>query len=257
MTLTTATAIGEMSEQVRQARVDLAAAHRLAARDGLAEGTWNHLTLTHPEDPERMLMTPANEHWSLVTASSLLDVGPEFEPSGSAWVAYRIHGPVHAARPDARCVLHVHSPAVTALSMLADCRLRMVDQTALTFHGRVAVTAEFDGLQAANTDQGKAMAEALGEHRNVLLLRNHGAVVTGPTVAEAYLDLYLLERTCSAQMKALATGLPLNELSEEQLAAFAARSRVDRDENGLADVFRRNFEAMKRVLDRDEPGYRE
>jgi ribulose-5-phosphate 4-epimerase/fuculose-1-phosphate aldolase len=97
------------------------------------------------------------------------------------------------------------------------------------------------------------MVEALGEDCSILILRNHGAVVTGPTVAEAYVDLYLLERTCSAQMKALATGLPLNELSEEQLAAFAARSRVDRDENGLADVFRRNFEAMKRVLDRDEP----
>jgi len=255
--LTTATVANETSDRVRGARIDLAAAHRLAAREGLAEGTWNHLTLTHPEDPERMLMTPANEHWSQVTASSLLDVGPEFDPSGSAWVAYRIHGPVHAARPDARCVLHVHSPAVTALSMLEDCRLRMVDQTALTFHGRVAITEEFDGLQAANEDQGKVMAAALGERYSVLILRNHGAVVTGPTVAQAYVDLYLLERTCSAQIKALATGLPLNELSEEQLAAFAARSRVDRDEHGMADVFARNFEGMKRVLDRTEPDYRE
>lgn len=255
--MTSATVANETSDRVRGARIDLAAAHRLAARDGLAEGTWNHLTLTHPEDPDRMLMTPANEHWSQVTASSLLDVGPGFDPSGSAWVAYRIHGPVHAARPDARCVLHVHSPAVTALSMLEDCRLRMVDQTALTFHGRVAVTAEFDGLQAANEDQGKVMAAALGEHCTVLILRNHGAVVTGPTVAQAYVDLYLLERTCSAQIKALATGLPLNELSEEQLAAFVARSRTDRNENGMADVFARNFEAMKRVLDRAEPDYRD
>src|SRR5687767_13096620 len=126
------------------ARIDLAAAHRLAVRDGLAEGTWNHLTLTHPEDDERMLMTPPDTHWSQVTASSLLDVGPDSEPRGSAWIAYRIHYPIHAAHPDARCVFHVHSPGVVAISMLEDCRLRMVEQSALHFYGRCAVTAEFD-----------------------------------------------------------------------------------------------------------------
>jgi len=254
--MATATTLTETSERVRAARIDLAAAHRLAVRDGLSEGTWNHLTLTHPEDPERMLMTPPDTHWSQVTASSLLDVGPDFNPEGSAWVAYRIHGPVHAARPDARCVLHVHSPAIVAMSMLEDCRLRMVEQSALMFYGRVAVTEEFDGLQEANTDQGKAMAEALGADRSVLILRNHGAVVTGPTVAQAYVELYMLERSCNAQMKALATGLPLNELSAEQLSAFGARTQADRDEHGMGEVLGRSFEAMKRVLDATGPDYR-
>ncbi|HYC80398.1 MAG TPA: class II aldolase/adducin family protein [Solirubrobacterales bacterium] len=245
------------SEKVRAARIDLAAAHRLAVRDGLSEGTWNHLTLTHPEDDERMLMTPPDTHWSQVTASSLLDVGPEFDPHGSAWVAYRIHRPVHAARPDARCVLHVHSPAVVALSMLKDCRLRMVEQSALGFYGRYAVTEEFDGLQDANTDQGKVMAEALGDHCNVLFLRNHGAVVTGPTVGRAYVELYALERTCNAQMLALATGLPLNELSEEQLATFVRRTREDEEEHGMTATLDQSFEGMKRVLDASEPDYRD
>jgi ribulose-5-phosphate 4-epimerase/fuculose-1-phosphate aldolase len=255
--LGTATIASETSERVRAARVDLAAAHRLAVRDGLSEGTWNHLTLTHPEDPERMLMTPPDTHWSQVTASSLLDVGPGFDPTGSSWIAYRIHHPVHSARPDARCVLHVHSPAVRAMSMLQDCRLRMIDQGALWFHGRCAVTEEFDGLQDANTDQGRAMADALGDHCSVLILRNHGAVVTGPTVGKAYVELYMLERTCRAQMMALATGLPLNELSERQLEAYAARTQVDRDEHGMADVLGRSFEGMKRVLDALEGDYRD
>jgi ribulose-5-phosphate 4-epimerase/fuculose-1-phosphate aldolase len=246
-----------MSEKIRDARIDLAAAHRLAVRDGLSEGTWNHLTLAHPEDPERMLMTPPDTHWSQVTATSLLDVGPGFDPKGAAWVAYRIHHPVHAARPDARCVLHLHSPAVVAMSMLEDPRLRMVEQSALMFHGRVAVTEEFDGLQEANTDQGKAMADALGPDCSILILRNHGAVVTGPTVGQAYVELYMLERTCNAQLKALATGLPLNELSPEQLSAFEARTRVDRDEHGMGEVLGRSFEAMKRVLDTTEPDYRD
>jgi ribulose-5-phosphate 4-epimerase/fuculose-1-phosphate aldolase len=246
-----------MSQNVRDARIDLAAAHRLAVRDGLSEGTWNHLTLTHPEDPERMLMTPPNTHWSQVTATSLLDVGPGFDPEGAAWVAYRIHYPVHSARPDARCVLHVHSPAVVAMSMLEDPRPRMVEQSALMFHGRIAMTEEFDGLQEANTDQGKAMADALGPDCSILMLRNHGAVVTGPTVGQAYVELYMLERTCNAQMKALATGLPLNELTAEQLSAFAARTKVDNDEYGMGEVLGRSFEAMKRVLDASEPDYRE
>jgi ribulose-5-phosphate 4-epimerase/fuculose-1-phosphate aldolase len=246
-----------MSQNVRDARVDLAAAHRLAVRDGLSEGTWNHLTLTHPEDPERMLMTPPDTHWSQVTASSLLDVGPGFDPEGAAWVAYRIHQPVHAARPDARCVLHVHSPAVVAMSMLEDPRPRMVEQSALMFHGRIAATEEFDGLQAANTDQGQAMADALGPDCSILMLRNHGAVVTGPTVGQAYVELYMLECTCDAQMKALATGLPLNELTAAQLSAFADRTKVDVDEHGMGEVLGRSFEAMKRVLDASEPDYRD
>jgi ribulose-5-phosphate 4-epimerase/fuculose-1-phosphate aldolase len=244
------------ADLVRDARVDLAAAHRLAVRDGLSEGTWSHLTLIHPEDPERMLMTPPYRHWSQVTASSLLDVGPGFDGDGAAWVAYRIHYPVHAARPDAACVLHVHSPALTALSLLEDARLRMVEQSALYFYGRIAVTDEFDGLEDANMDQGKVMVEALGERCTVLILRNHGVVVTGPSVAQAYVELYMLERTCRAQLTALATGLPLNELTDEQLRRFEARHKVDVEKNGLADQGP-HFEGMKKVVDAAEPDYRD
>jgi ribulose-5-phosphate 4-epimerase/fuculose-1-phosphate aldolase len=254
MAVTAAT--NDTSEKVTAARVDLAAAHRLAVRDGLNEGTWNHLTLSHPEDPARMLMTPPDTHWSQVRASSLLDVGPDFHPEGSAWIAYRIHYPVHSARPDARCVLHVHSPAIKAMSMLQDCRLRMVDQSALMFFNRCAVTEEFDGLQDANTEQGQVMAEAMGDRCSVLFLRNHGAVVTGPTVGTAYSELYMLERTCAAQLMALATGLPLTELTEEQMRIFTARTKVDQEENGTAEILERSFEAMKRVLDATEPDYR-
>ena len=247
----------ETSERVKAARIDLAAAHRLAVRDGLNEGTWNHLTLSHPDDPERMLMTPPDTHWSQVTATSLLDVGPDFHPDGSAWIAYRIHYPVHSARPDARCVLHVHSPAIKAMSMLQDCRLRMVDQSALMFYNRCAVTEEFDGLQDANTDQGKVMAESMGENCSVLFLRNHGAVVTGPTVGKAYSELYMLERTCASQLMALATGLPLTELSEQQMQVFTARTKVDQEQNDTGGILDRSFAAMKRVLDATEPDYRD
>lgn len=245
------------SDLVREARVDLAAAHRLAVRDGMSEGTWSHMTLIHPEDPERMLMTPAYWHWSQVTASSLVDCGPGFEEDGPAWIAYRIHYPVHAARPDAACVLHVHSPALTALSLLKDPLPRPVEQSSLYFHGRVAVTDEFDGLaDADNMAQGEAMAAALGEKCSVLILRNHGVVVTGPSVAQAYVELYMLERTARAQLTALSTGLPLNELTEEQLRRFEARNEVDKEKGGVADQSP-HFEGMKKVIDAVEPDFRD
>lgn len=245
------------STLLRDARIDLAAAHRLAVRDGMSEGTWSHMTLIHPEDPTRMLMTPPYWHWSQVTASSLVDCGPGFEEDGPAWIAYRIHYPVHAARRDAACVLHVHSPALTALSLLEDPRLRPVEQSALYFHGRVAVTDEFDGLaDADNLDQGEVMAAALGELCSVLILRNHGVVVTGPSVSQAYVDLYMLERTARAQVTALSTGLPLNELSAEQLRRFEERNEVDKEKGAVAD-HSPHFEGMKKVIDAVEPDYRD
>jgi ribulose-5-phosphate 4-epimerase/fuculose-1-phosphate aldolase len=245
----------ETSDHVRAARVDLAAAHRLAVRDGMSEGTWSHLTLIHPEEPERMLMTPPYWHWSQVTASSLVDCGPEFDENGAADISYRIHYPVHAARPDAACVLHVHSPALTSFSLLEEPLPRMVDQNALYFMDRIAVTEEFDGLEDANQDQGKVMVEALGDRATILILRNHGVVVTGSSVANAYVELYLLERTCAAQLRAMATGLPLNELTDEQLQRFQAHHKVDMENNGLSD-WTPYFEGMKRVVDVAEPDYR-
>ena len=245
------------TDRVRDARLDLAAAHRLAVRDGLSEGTWSHLTLIHPEDPERMLMSPPYWHWSQVTASSLVDVGPGFAEDGAAWIAYRIHYPVHAARRDAAAVLHVHSPAITAMSLLQDPRPRMVEQSALYFLGRIAVSDEFDGLEdRTGMGQGESMAAALGERCTVLILRNHGVVVTGPTVGHAYAELYMLERTCRAQLTALATGLPLNELSEDQLRHFEERHEEDLEKGGLAD-HTPHFEGMKKVIDVVEPDYRD
>jgi ribulose-5-phosphate 4-epimerase/fuculose-1-phosphate aldolase len=240
---------------VQKARVELAAVHRLAVLDGLHEGTWNHFTVRHPTRPGRLLMTPPDTHWSQVRASTIIDVGPEFPRFGSSWIAYRIHTPLHEARPDISCVLHVHSPALTAMSMLADCRLRMTDQNALDFYGRVAVTDELDALQEADMRQGEVMAEALGDSCTVLLLRNHGAAVAGPTIAAAYHDLYTLDRTCHAQLMALATGEPLRELSDAQAAQYQERSAVDEQSGGIVDSGGKHLAAMMDVLNATEPDY--
>jgi ribulose-5-phosphate 4-epimerase/fuculose-1-phosphate aldolase len=245
------------SPRARRARIDLAAAHRWAVRDGLSEGTWNHFSLVHPEDPTRLLITPANTHWSQVTASSLVEVGPDYDrASGSemAWVAYRIHYPVHRARPDAACALHVHSPYVTALSTLEDCTLQMVTQTALGFAGRVAYTDELDALTEGEQLQGEVIAQALGDRCTVLIMRHHGALVTGATVADAYTDTYNLERCAQTQLLAQASGQRLREIPPERLAAC---SWVGADPSRDWEANRLHFEALERVLDVEEPSYRE
>src|SRR5579871_4531717 len=187
------------SYSVARARVDLAAAHRLAVRDDLHEGTWNHLSLSVPGDPERILITPGVVHWSQVTASSLAVLGPHEDGAAlerdneHLWVGYRIHYPLHRARPDAACVLHAHPPYATALTMVEGGVLEWAEQNSLEFHGRVAFNARYDSGVPLDIGQGEEMAAALGDEAIVLFLRNHGVVVVGPTVAIAYTNLYLLE----------------------------------------------------------------
>ena len=233
-----------------EARLDLAAAHRLAVRDGLNEGTWNHLSLMSPDDPESMLISPGHTHWSQVTASNLALVGPDGQcqdaaagPIRAGWI---IHAPVHRARRDARCVMHVHAPYTTALSMLADTQLdTRSSQQAAQFHGDVAYFEVYDGLLQEESE-GSRMAEALGDKR-VLILRNHGALVAGPSVAAAYLDLYQLERAAMYQILALSSGGKLTQIPEEVAAATSREARAGQHEA--------HFQGMRQALDKSDPDY--
>lgn len=240
-----------------QARRHLAAAHRLAVRDGLNEGTWNHFSLMSPDDPEAMLITPAHTHWSLVTASNLVLVRPDGTTAGAGsggaatgplragWI---IHAPVHRARADAACVMHVHSPYVTALSMLTDVPFdTRSSQQAAGFHGDVAYFDTYDGV-LEDESEGERMAAALGDGR-VLILRNHGALVVGPSVARAYLDLYQLERACMYQMLARGAGDDVSRIPEDVAAETAKRARA-----GHTDA---HFDGMLALIEAMEPDYRE
>lgn len=233
---------------LEKARVDLAAAHRLAVRDQLHEGTWNHLSLTVPGEPDKILITPEVCHWSLITASSLAVVGPDEDvermqaTNEHLWVGYRIHYPVHQARPDAACVLHAHPPYATALTMVEGGVLEWAEQNSLEFYGRVAYNDRYDSGVPLGLDQGEEMATFLGPDAILLFLRNHGVVVVGPTVAIAYTNLYLLERYCRVQYlaKTMGTLVPIPE---------------DRRGGGGDNFKTQHFAAMKRVLDKEEPDY--
>lgn len=237
---------------VWRARVDLAAAHRMAVIDELHEATWNHFSTRMPGYPERFLISPPSVHWSLVDASSLVERGPEsqaqLEASGGlAWVAYCIHAPVLWARPDVAAVLHVHSPHIVALSMLETPRLEAAEQSALDFHGRVSVSTRYDGEMPAGLGHGEELARDLGD-RDVLIMRHHGAIVVGKTLAEAYTDVYALERAARALILALSTGRALRCFPDEVAARLTAGGKS-------AALKLDHFAAMKRLLDAREPDY--
>jgi ribulose-5-phosphate 4-epimerase/fuculose-1-phosphate aldolase len=253
---------GVASAAERQARIDLAAAFRLAVRMDLHEGVCNHFTLMLPDTGERssveaprkarFLLNPYGLHWSEVSASNLLALdadGRILEGEGEAEkTAFYIHSRIHLANPQAACVLHTHMPYATALTLTEPGRLEMVEQNALRFAGDIAYDDTYNGLVVDNAE-GDRLARVLGAKR-VLFLANHGVIVVGPTVAEAYDLLYYLERACRLQVLARATGLPFRKVRPEVVRETYRMILADTPRYAGA-----HFAALKRILDREDPGY--
>ncbi len=240
----------------RQAKIDLAACHRLGSRLGLNEGIDNHLTMLVPGHRDRFYLAPFGLHWSEVKASDLMEIGFDAQLiSGLGPIehtALNIHLPVHRMAAHATCVFHTHMPYATALSMLENPRLEMAVQSALGFYDDIAYDLGYNGL-ALDLAEGERMAGVLGK-KSVLLLGNHGALVIGANVPEAFERLYFLERAAQAQVLALSTGRKLRPIPEpvvratvaqfKQCAAIGGRERPEL-----------HFSALKRMLDRSEPDY--
>jgi ribulose-5-phosphate 4-epimerase/fuculose-1-phosphate aldolase len=238
-----------------QARVDLAACHRLAARLGLNEGIDNHLTMLVPGYSDRFYLAPFGLLWSEVKASDLMEIdfsGKVLAGRGLVEdTALHIHLPVHRLVPGARCVLHTHMPHATALGMLEDPRLQMAGQNAIGFYDDIAYL-EYNGL-ALDPREGERMAQALGG-KSVLMLRNHGVVVTGGSAAQAFERLYFLERACQAQILALSSGRSLHLVPQPVVEATAGQFRECVTVGGVGRS-ELHFEALKRLLDRSEADY--
>ena len=243
-------------DPVIQARIDLAAAHRLAVLHELDEGIDNHFTVTVPGHDDRYLILPFGRHWSEARASDMIvfdESGATLEGEGVVELSARcIHAPVHRIG-GARVALHTHQPWALALNMLEDNHLVPASQTAAFFHGRVAYDDAYAGT-ADTCEEGERLAGLMGE-AHTLFMKNHGVLVTGDTVAQAYRRIYLLERVCRAQVLAMSTGKPLARLSPEMVARV--QSPVDDDSHSRGERERLFFEAMRRVLDRELPGYAE
>jgi ribulose-5-phosphate 4-epimerase/fuculose-1-phosphate aldolase len=246
-----------VADAVAEARVHLAAAHRLAVLHELEEGIDNHFTMTVPGTDGQYLILPYGLHWSEARASDLIvfdEAGRVLEGSeGSLELSAQcIHAPIHRIT-GARVVLHTHQTWAIALNMLQDNRLIPASQTAAFFHGQIAYDDDYTGL-AATLEEGERLAQAMAG-KPIVFMKNHGVLVTGATVAQAYRRLYRLERVCRNQVLALGTGRPLQVLSDEIVARVQTPSADDRHPRGERE--RLFFEAMMRLLDRELPGYAE
>ena len=235
-----------------QAREDLTAALRWASRLGYSEGVCNHFSMELPGQPGRFLINPQGLHWSEVTTGDLVVVDARgHKVSGRHSVeptAFFIHGSIHRGKASAKCVLHTHMPYATTLTTIHGGRLEWVSQNSLKFYDRVAYDDDYNGL-ALDDAEGDRMCAQLGP-ADVLFLANHGVIVTGRDMATAFDDLYYLERACMLQVMAMGTGQPLRTVAES-VAMKTGRQMAE--ESAQAAL---HFAALKRLLDRDEPGWR-
>jgi ribulose-5-phosphate 4-epimerase/fuculose-1-phosphate aldolase len=243
-------------ETRRQARIDMAAAHRIAVMHDFHEGIDNHFTLTVPGRNGRLFLNNYGLHWSEVTASNLLEVTFEGEIVDGSGIADRsaicIHAPIHQTIPGAECVLHTHMPYCTALAQLEDMTLEMTGQSALMFEGKIAYDSSYGGFANLHAE-GERMAKLM-DGKPILMLANHGVVVTGETIAEAYHRLYFLERACRTQMFSMWTGQRRRFVSQEIIEKVREQAKA-KDPALLMSAAEYHFAALKRILDRTEPDY--
>ena len=199
-------------------------------------------------------MNPRWVHFSLIRASDLLLLDSDDAqtmsrpdaPDASAWC---IHGCIHARVLRARCVLHVHPPYASALAALADPTLKPIDQNSARFFKRLAIDRGYSGI-ADQQEEGERLVRVLGNH-NSMLMGNHGVLVTAATVAEAFEEVYFLERAARTLVLAYSTGQPLNILSDE-VAEKTALCWEDYRESAFA-----HFRDLKFMLDEKDSTYRD
>lgn len=232
------------SAPVQRLREDLALALRAAAHHGLAEGVCNHFSVELPDGSGRFLLNPRGLLWSEVQGDDIVLVDGDgavlagrhaVEPT-----AMFIHAAIHRLCGQA-CVLHVHAPYATALTLTAERQLdTTLSQNAMRYHGRTAADAHYNGL-ALDVSEGERIARAMGQ-ADVAFLGNHGVVVCGTRIDHAYDDLYYLERACMVQVIAQSTGRPLLPVSAAIAAQVCAQALGEREQSELF------FEALRRQL---------
>lgn len=205
------------SPAIVQARRELAACFRLAALHGFEEGVCNHFSAMVPGHDDLFFVNPYGYGFSEITASRLLIcdfdghvIDGEGEPEATA---FYIHARLHRLMPRVKAAFHTHMPNATALCLLDGPPLLWLGQTALKFYGRTAVDEDYNGL-ALDDAEGDRIASAMGD-ADILFLKNHGVMIAGATIAEAWDDLYYLERAAEVQLRAMSANRPLKPVPRE------------------------------------------
>jgi len=245
-----------VSPEEWETRVNLAACYRMVWEYG-----WHHLNLNHisarvPGEEEHVLLNPYGPMYNEVTASNLVKVDldgnvlDENTPYHINQAGYTIHSAVHAARPDAKCVLHTHTPAGIAVSTLK-CGLLPLHQEALRFYGGIGYH-DYEGV-SLELDERERLVKSLGDNK-VLILRNHGLLTCGRTISEAFVLMYHLERSCEAQIMAGAT---TEDDNVHILPSEAVRQNAAEQTNlNGRNAGELRWPALMRWMDRIDPSFR-
>lgn len=233
-------------------RVDLAAAYRLAARQGWDDLIYTHITARVPGEDGAFLINPFGLRFDEITASNLVKINIHGQIYGDAPVevnaiGFRIHAAVHASRHGAHCVMHLHNVNGVAVSAQQD-GLLPISQHAMRFYQQIGYH-DYEGLSLTEPEA-KRMLASMGTHQ-ALFLRNHGTLVCGRTVAEAYVLMDMLDKACIIQLKAQAGGTALVQPPHAVLAHTAKQLLSDDVPEG-----EREWPALLRLLDATDPSYR-
>lgn len=238
-----------VSDSEWQARVDLAAAYRLLAHFKWTDGTATHISAAVPDEHGAFLINPHGMLFHEVTASSLvkidldgnvlLDTGWPVNKAG-----FVIHSAIHKGREDISCVIHTHTRAGIAVSAMK-CGMLMISQHALRFYNRVGYH-DFAGI-ACDLEERETLVRDLGPHK-ALILRNHGLIGCGTSMAEAFSVIMYLERICESQIAAMSGGAELTYPSPE----ICERTAKQYDTELIPE---RGWTAHKRMLDQMDPSY--
>lgn len=236
-----------------EARVQLAAAYRMFARLGWAELIYNHISLRVPGEVGHFLINPFGLHYSEVTASNLVKVDVQGHIVGhSDWpinpAGFTFHGAIHATLPDAHCVMHVHTTATLAVCCVEE-GLSFTNFYAAQLWGQVAYH-DFEGITVRLDEGVRILASAQG--KPVLLLRNHGPVVIGGTLPQAFNLMWLVNRACEVQVASQSLGL----LRPIPVPVLEGCVRDSLNFNPAYGAGEDSFAAMQRLVDREDPGYR-
>jgi ribulose-5-phosphate 4-epimerase/fuculose-1-phosphate aldolase len=246
-----------LKDQTQQTRIDLAAAYRLIHRLGLDDSIYTHISVRLPGRHDRFLINPYGLRFEEVKASNLvtvdLDGNVTDDPMGLGInpAGFTIHSAVHAARTDAMCVLHTHTVAGVAISCQKQGLLPL-NQWSMQFTDRLAYH-DYEGI-ALDLDERARLVADLGD-KFVMVLRNHGMLTCGRSVAEAFKLMHNLERSCRAQLAIQASnaeGAPLSAAIASKTARQYA-SLYDKIElGGEPDA---EWAAFKRMLERTDPDF--
>jgi ribulose-5-phosphate 4-epimerase/fuculose-1-phosphate aldolase len=245
-----------VSPEEWEVRVNLAACYRLVFHYG-----WHHLNLNHisarvPGHDDQILINPYGPMFNEITASNLVKIDLDGNvlddtPYGINAAGYTIHSAIHAARHDVDCVLHTHTEPGLAVSALK-CGLLPINQDAVRFYNRIGYH-DYEGVSLELGERERLVA-SIGDHR-ALILRNHGLLTAGRSIAEAFALMYHLEKACVAQIMANARSAddPHIILPSPELCEHSARQAWSINNNS-EDV---RWPALVRWMDRESPGFRD